>query len=84
MIAIILVSAQDDGERLGEMFPESYTAKGYYLSKTKVKYVIQYKLQFISRMFLKTILWTFNLLSSSMKQHLLSGLMNMYIYDLRK
>ena len=26
------------------MFPDSYTAKGYYLDKTKVNYVIQYKI----------------------------------------
>ena len=27
------------------MFPESYTAKRYYLGKTKIKYIIQYKIE---------------------------------------
>ena len=41
MIAIILASVKDDGEGFREMFPDSYSAKGYYLGKTKVNYVIQ-------------------------------------------
>ena len=26
------------------MFPDSHTAKGYYLGKTEIKYIIQYKI----------------------------------------
>ena len=44
MIAIILASVKNDGEVFREMFPDSYTAKGYYLGETKVNYVIQYKI----------------------------------------
>ena len=44
MIAITLASVKDDGEGFTEMFPDSYTAKGHYLSKTKASYVIQYKI----------------------------------------
>ena len=44
MIAIILASAEDDGEEFREMFPDSYTGKGYYLGKTKIKYITKYKI----------------------------------------
>ena len=44
MIAIILASAKDDREEFREMFPDSYTAKGYYLGKTKIKHIMQYKI----------------------------------------